>query len=97
MDVRIARIFNTYGPNMVPEDKRMIVTFIIEGINNRPLPIFGDGTQTRSLCYVDDMVEGLVRLMFYPDTNGKIINLGSSEEHTVLEYAKKLKTLGFRQ
>ncbi len=93
VDVRIARIFNTYGPNMVPEDKRMIVTFIIEGINNRPLPIFGDGTQTRSLCYVDDMVEGLVRLMFYPDTNGKIINLGSSEEHTVLEYAKKVKKL----
>lgn len=93
VDVRIARIFNTYGPNMLPEDKRMIVSFIIEGLNNRPIPIFGDGTQTRSLCYIDDMVEGLMRFMFYPDLGGKIINLGSPEEHTVLEYAKKVKKL----
>ena len=93
MDVRIARIFNTYGPNMLPEDKRMIVSFIIEGLNNKPMSIFGDGTQTRSLCYIDDMVEGLMRFMFYPETEGQIINLGSSEEHTVLEFAKKVKKL----
>ena len=93
IDIRIARIFNTYGPNMLPEDKRMIVSFIIEGLNNKPMPIFGDGTQTRSLCYVDDMVEGLMRLMFYPETKGQIINLGSPEEHTVLEYAEKVKKL----
>lgn len=93
LDVRIARIFNTYGPNMLPEDKRMIVTFIMEGLNNKPMPIFGDGTQTRSLCYVDDMVEGLTRLMFYPDLGGQIINLGSPEEYTVLEYAEKVKKL----
>ena len=93
IDIRIARIFNTYGPNMLPEDKRMIVSFIIEGLNNKPMPIFGDGTQTRSLCYVDDMVEGLMRLMFYPETKGQIINLGSPEEHTVFEYAEKVKKL----
>lgn len=93
MDVRIARIFNTYGPNMLPEDKRMIVSFIMEGLLNKPIPVFGDGTQTRSLCYVDDMVEGLIRLMFYPDTKGQIINLGSPEEHTVLEYAERVKKL----
>lgn len=93
MDVRITRIFNTYGPNMLPEDKRMIVSFIMEGLSNKPMPIFGDGTQTRSLCYVDDMVEGLMRLMFYPDLGGQIVNLGSPEEHTVLEYAEKVKKL----
>ncbi|MBI4973945.1 GDP-mannose 4,6-dehydratase [Candidatus Roizmanbacteria bacterium] len=93
VDVHIARIFNTYGPHMLPEDKRMIVSFIIEGLLNKPIPVFGDGTQTRSLCYVDDMVEGLIRLMFYPGTKGQIINLGSSEEHTVLEYAEKVKKL----
>lgn len=93
VDVRIARIFNTYGPNMLPEDKRMIVSFIMEGLLNKPIPVFGDGTQTRSLCYVDDMVEGLIRLMFYPDTKGQIINLGSPEEHTVLEYAERVKKL----
>lgn len=93
MDVRIARIFNTYGPNMLPEDKRMIVSFIMEGLSNKPIPIFGDGIQTRSLCYIDDMVEGLMRLMFYPDLGGQIINLGSPEEHTVLEYAEKVKKL----
>lgn len=93
MDVRIARIFNTYGPNMLPEDKRMIVSFIIEGLDNKPIPMFGDGLQTRSLCYIDDMVEGLMRFMFYPDLGGQIINLGSPEEHTVLEYAEKVKKL----
>jgi nucleoside-diphosphate-sugar epimerase len=93
VNVRIARIFNTYGPNMLPEDKRMIVSFIMEGLQNKPIPIFGDGTQTRSLCYVDDMVEGLMRFMFYPNLGGQIINLGSPDEYTVLEYAERVKKL----
>lgn len=93
LDARIARIFNTYGPNMLKEDKRMIINFITSALQNKPLTIYGDGTQTRSLCYIDDMVEGLLRLMFYPNTKGKVVNLGSPVEHTVLQYAKIVKKL----
>lgn len=93
VDARIARIFNTYGPNMHPEDMRMIVLFILEAIENRPITIFGDGKQTRSLCYVDDLVEGLIRLMFWENTKEEIVNLGNPDEHTVLEYAEIVKRL----
>ncbi len=93
LDGRIVRIFNTYGPNMQKEDMRMIVRFIIQSLHNEPITVFGDGTQTRSLCFVDDLIEGLVRLMFYPNTKGEIVNLGSSNEHTVLEYAQIVKKL----
>lgn len=93
LDARIARIFNTYGPNMQKEDKRMIVNFIISALTNKPITIYGDGTQTRSLCFVDDMIEGLIRLMFYPKTKGQVVNLGSSEEHTILEYAQLIKKI----
>lgn len=93
LDGRIARIFNTYGPNMLKEDMRMIIVFINNALKNEPITIFGDGNQTRSLCYVSDTVEGLMRLMFYPNTNGKVVNIGSSEEHTVLEYANIVKKL----
>lgn len=88
VDGRIARIFNTYGPHMLPKDKRMIVSFILQGIENQPITIFGDGTQSRSLCFIDDMVEGLTRLMFYPNTKEEIVNLGNPEEHSVIEYAQ---------
>ncbi len=93
VDVRIARIFNTYGPNMHKDDLRMIAQFIIQAINNQPITIFGDGNQTRSLCFVDDLVEGLSRLMFYDNTRGQIVNLGNPEEHTVNEYAEIVKKL----
>lgn len=93
LDARIARIFNTYGPNMQKEDRRMIVDFINEALEGKPITVFGDGTQTRSLCFVADMVEGLMRLMFYPKTKGEIVNLGSTDEHTVNEYAKIVKEL----
>jgi dTDP-glucose 4,6-dehydratase/UDP-glucuronate decarboxylase len=93
VDGRIARIFNTYGPHMLKEDKRMIINFIISALTNKPITIYGDGKQTRSLCYIDDMVEGLIRLMFYPKTKGKVVNLGSPTEHTVLQYAKIVKEL----
>ncbi len=93
VDARIARIFNTYGPNMMRSDMRMIIQFIVNALENKPIPVFGDGTQTRSLCYIDDLVEGLMRLMFYPETKGKIVNLGNPEEHTVLEYAQLVKKI----
>ncbi len=93
VDARIARIFNTYGPRMRRDDMRMVVIFINQALSENPLTVFGDGSQTRSLCYVSDMVEGLVRLMFYPKTKGEIVNLGSADEHTVLEYAKLIKKI----
>lgn len=93
LDARIIRIFNTYGPNMQEQDKRMIVNFILQALANEPITIFGDGKQTRSLCYVDDTVEGMCRLMFMANTQGQIVNIGSSNEHTVLEYAELVKKL----
>ncbi len=93
VDGRIVRIFNTYGPRMLKSDMRMIVNFINQALDNQPITVFGDGTQTRSLCYVDDMVEGLLKLMFTNGTKGQIVNLGSTEEHSVMEYAKLVKKL----
>lgn len=93
VDARIARIFNTYGPNMHKDDLRMVVRFIMQALKNEPITLFGDGSQTRSLCYIDDLTEGLTRLMFYENTRGEIINLGNPEEHTVAEYAQMVKRL----
>lgn len=93
LDARIARIFNTYGPRMLKVDMRMIITFLTQALEGRPITVFGDGKQTRSLCYIDDLVEGLVRLMFYPRTSGEVVNLGSPEEHSVKEYAQFIKQL----
>ncbi len=88
VDARIVRIFNTYGPNSQLEDGRMIPNFIMQALRNEPLTIYGNGSQTRSICYVSDLVDGLVRAMFTPDTAGEVYNLGSTDEHTVLEYAQ---------
>jgi len=93
VDGRIARIFNTYGPNMRVDDKRMVVNFITQALTNQPITIFGDGSQTRSLCYVEDLVEGLIKLMFEKNTKGEVVNLGNTNEYTVLEYAKIIKKL----
>lgn len=93
VNARIVRIFNTYGPNMHPEDKRMIVNFILSALEGTPITIFGDGTQTRSLCYVDDLVEGLLRLLFMDGTRGQIVNIGNTQEQTVMEYATMIKQL----
>lgn len=93
VDARIARIFNTYGPNMHKDDFRMVANFIIQALKNESITVFGDGTQTRSLCYIDDLVEGLVRLMFNEGTTGQVVNLGNPEEHTVKEYAEIIKKL----
>lgn len=93
LDARIIRIFNTYGPRMLAADMRMIIIFIAQALKNEPITIFGNGTQTRSLCYVDDTVEGLIRLMFYPKTTAEVVNIGSTEEYTVVEYANIIKKL----
>lgn len=93
VDARIARIFNTYGPNMQKEDRRMIVDFINQALRGESITVFGDGKQTRSLIYVSDMVEGLMRLMMTEGLKGEIINLGSEFEFTVFEYAEMVKRL----
>lgn len=93
VDVRIARIFNTYGPKMTKKDMRMIVVFIAQALEGKPITIFGDGSQTRSLCFVDDLVLGLTMLMDAPQAKGEVVNLGSVDEHSVLEYANMVKKL----
>ena len=78
---------------MMREDKRMIVEFITQALEGKPITVFGDGNQTRSLCFVEDLVEGLIELMFNPDTKAEVVNLGSEDEHSVLEYANLVKKL----
>jgi len=86
-NIRIVRIFNTYGPNSQFNDGRMIPNFITQALQNKPLTIYGDGGITRSICYVSDLIQGLVLAMFRPYTTGEVFNLGSTEEHTVLDFA----------
>ena len=88
--IKVARIFNTYGPNMHPVDGRVISTFIVQALRGEPLTIFGDGGQTRSLCYVDDMVDALVRLMESPDEVTGPMNLGNPDELTIAEIARRI-------
>ncbi len=93
LDARIVRIFNTYGPRMSKDDMRMISIFINQALSGKPITIYGDGKQTRSLCYVSDTVDGLFRMMFHENTRREVINIGSPNEHTVLEYAEIVKKL----
>lgn len=86
IDVRIARIFNTYGPRMRLDDGRAVPAFVDAALKNKPLPVFGDGSQTRSLCYVDDLIEGILRLLV-SDYVGPV-NLGNSDEVTILDLAE---------
>jgi len=90
VNARIVRIFNTYGPNSQVDDGRMIPNFITQALQNEPLTIYGDGSKTRSICYVSDLVEGLLLAMFSPHTAGEVFNLGNPEEHTVLEFAQMI-------
>jgi nucleoside-diphosphate-sugar epimerase len=90
VDARIVRIFNTYGPNSQANDGRMIPNFITQALQDKPLTIYGDGNKTRSICYVSDLVDGLLLAMFKPDTTGEVFNLGNTEEHTVYEYAETI-------
>ena len=93
VDTRIIRIFNTYGPRMNKADMRMIIVFITQALKGEEITIFGDGQQTRSLCYISDTLDGMIRLMFGDNTKGEIVNIGSPEEHTVLEFATIVKEL----
>jgi UDP-glucuronate decarboxylase len=93
LPIKIARIFNTYGPNMLPDDGRVVSNFIVQALRGQPLTIFGDGSQTRSFCYVDDLVDGLIRLMNAPEGVTGPINLGNPGEFTMLELADKVLTL----
>ncbi len=90
LDVRIARIFNTYGPRMRRKDGRVIPTFIEKALKGEPLPIYGDGSQTRSFCYIDDLVEGLFGLSVKQGLAGTVVNLGNPEEVSILELAKRI-------
>jgi len=91
--IKIARIFNTYGPRMSPNDGRVISNFIVQALKNEDITVYGDGTQTRSFCYIDDLIEGLVKLMNTEDNITGPINLGNPEEISILELAYKIKDL----
>jgi len=93
LDGRIVRIFNTYGPHSDPADGRMIPNFITQALRGEPITVYSRGTQTRSLCFVSDLVEGLEKAMECAGTSGEVINLGNPDEHTVLEYAMLIKEL----
>ena len=90
VDIKVARIFNTYGPNMREDDGRVVSNLIVQAIRGEPMTIYGDGSQTRSFCYVDDLVEGIVRLMDMPGEFTGPVNLGNQEEVTVLELAERI-------
>lgn len=90
---RVVRIFNTYGPRSDPNDGRLVPNFVVHALRGTPIPVYGDGTQTRSLCYVSDLVAGILRAAQTPDLAGEVINLGNPDERTVLEYARMVKRL----
>jgi UDP-glucuronate decarboxylase len=91
--IKVARIFNTYGPRMHPNDGRVVSNFIVQALNNEPITMYGNGTQTRSFCYVDDLIEGFIRLMNSDDKVTGPINLGNPGEFTMIELAQKVIAL----
>jgi UDP-glucuronate decarboxylase len=93
LKIKVARIFNTYGPRMHPNDGRVVSNFIVQALTGQDITIYGEGKQTRSFCYVDDLVDGLVRLMESPDEVTGPINLGNPGEFTILELAEKVIAL----
>lgn len=95
LEIKVVRIFNTYGPRMHPNDGRVVSNFIVQALKGEDITIYGDGQQTRSFCYVDDMIEGLVRMMQSPSDFTGPVNLGNPGEFTMLELAEKvLKIVG---
>lgn len=92
-DVRIIRIFNTYGPNMQKDDGRAVSNFITQALAGVPMTVFGSGTQTRSFCYVDDMTTGISKAMFTAGTKGEVFNLGNPDERTIADIASLIKSL----
>lgn len=93
VDVRIVRIFNTYGPRMDPRDGRVIPNFLTQALANRPITVYGDGAQTRSFCYVSDMVDGIRKAMEHPHARGEVFNIGNPDEFRMLDLAKKIKQI----
>jgi len=95
LEIKVVRIFNTYGPRMHPNDGRVVSNFIVQALNGQDITIYGDGQQTRSFCYVDDLIEGFVRMMQSPDDFVGPVNMGNPGEFTMLELAEKvLKLVG---
>ncbi|MGC8487501.1 MAG: NAD-dependent epimerase/dehydratase family protein [Clostridia bacterium] len=88
LDVRILRFFNCYGPRMQMDDGRVVPNFVAQALRGEPLTVYGDGSQTRSFCYVSDQVEAIVRAATRPNLSGQILNIGNPEEHTILDFAQ---------
>jgi UDP-glucuronate decarboxylase len=93
LQIKVARIFNTYGPNMHPNDGRVISNFIVQALKGEPITLYGDGSQTRSFCYVDDLIDGLVRLMRSPADFIGPVNLGNPGEYTIRQLAEEVLRL----
>jgi len=93
IEIKVARIFNTYGPRMQPNDGRVVSNFIMQALRGEPITIYGEGAQTRSFCYVDDLIEGIVRVMNSPVEFTGPINIGNPSEFTVIELAEKIKQI----
>lgn len=93
MEIKVARIFNTYGPRMHPNDGRVVSNFIVQALKGEPITIYGDGSQTRSFCYVDDLIEGFLRMMNTPSDFTGPVNLGNPGEFTMIELAEKVKAI----
>lgn len=93
VNIRVVRIFNTYGPRMHPNDGRVVSNFIVQALKGEDVTLFGDGSQTRSFCYVDDMIDGMIRMMDAPDDCIGPVNLGNPDEYTILKLAEKIIAL----
>lgn len=93
LDARVIRIFNTYGPLMQIDDGRVISNFVNQAIRNKPITVYGTGAQTRSFCYIDDMVTGIKLAMFSQNSKGKVFNLGNPDERSILDTAKLIKNM----
>ena len=93
VDIKVARIFNTYGPRMHPNDGRVVSNFIVQALKGEPITVYGEGAQTRSFCYVDDLVAGLLKLMATPDEFTGPVNIGNPGEFTILQLAEKVIAL----
>lgn len=93
INIRVVRIFNTYGPRMHPNDGRVVSNFIIQALNNQDITVFGEGTQTRSFCYVDDLIDGLIRMMNAPNDFTGPVNIGNPNEFSIMELAEKIIAL----
>ena len=88
LNIRVVRIFNTYGPRMHPNDGRVVSNFILQALHNQDITVYGDGNQSRSFCYVDDLIDGLIRMMNAPDDFSGPVNIGNPNEFKIMQLAK---------